>query len=94
MSGYKHPCRYCGKLVEADFNVCPFCGKNTPTGPLRCPKCLSPVEEGWFACGHCGLRLEITCPGCGQETFFGSHCRHCSTELAYVDPGEKGKKKK
>ena len=94
MPGYKHPCRYCGKFVNADSNVCPYCGKNNPTGPLRCPKCLSPVEEDWMACSHCGLRLEITCPGCGKTTFFGSHCSHCNTELTYVDSSDKSKKKK
>jgi hypothetical protein len=23
MAGYKHPCRYCDKLIPADSNVCP-----------------------------------------------------------------------
>ena len=30
MPGYKHPYKYCGKLVSADENVCPFCGTLTP----------------------------------------------------------------
>ena len=33
MPGYKHPCKYCGKLVSFDDNVCPFCGKVNPVGP-------------------------------------------------------------
>ncbi len=93
MPGYKHPCRYCGKLVEADFNICPFCGKTTPTGPLRCPKCRYPIEEGYKVCAHCGLALEISCPKCGKPTFFGPNCQVCNTVLTYEDPDQKKKKK-
>lgn len=45
MGGYKQSCRYCGKLISDDSNVCPYCGKVNPLGPLRCPKCKNPVER-------------------------------------------------
>lgn len=46
MPGYKHPCRYCDKLIPPDSNVCPFCSKINPL-LLRCPKCKDLIEKGW-----------------------------------------------
>ncbi|MFA6582947.1 MAG: hypothetical protein WCS77_01505 [Elusimicrobiaceae bacterium] len=81
MAGYKHQCRYCGKLVQNDAKVCPACGKTRPTGPLRCPKCETPVEAVDKACGHCGLPLETVCAHCGNKTFFGDYCQSCGEKL-------------
>jgi len=81
MPGYKHPCRYCNRLVAADCNVCPFCGKKSPVGPFRCPKCKSPVEDGFRACSHCGRSLTVACPGCGKETGFSAYCPDCGGVL-------------
>lgn len=91
MPGYKHPCRYCGKLVSADNNVCPFCGKVNPVGPLRCPKCRFPIEIGQVACGHCGLSLQLVCPFCAKPTFFGDYCQNCNHRLVVVCPNAKCK---
>ena len=84
MPGYKHPCRYCGKLVSPDSNVCPFCGKVDPSGPLRCPQCRNPIEKGWEKCSNCGLLLRVECPECGKLAFFGDYCEHCDTRLVVV----------
>ncbi len=89
MAGYKHPCRYCGKLVQQDSNVCPACGKVRPTGPLRCPKCQTPVETGDAACAHCGLSLQTDCPACGKKTFFADYCQHCGGRLELPKPQPK-----
>ncbi|MDD5317350.1 MAG: zinc ribbon domain-containing protein, partial [Candidatus ainarchaeum sp.] len=82
--GYKHPCRYCGKLVPQGSKACPFCGKVSPLGPLRCPRCRNPVQKGDKACGACGLGLEIACPYCGKPTFFGDYCDNCGARLMVV----------
>jgi hypothetical protein len=91
MVGFKHLCRYCDKLVPANANVCPFCGKVNPVGKLRCPKCRNPVEKGWYACSHCGLRLEIICPQCGEKTFLSDYCSHCDARLVVVCKNKKCK---
>lgn len=79
--GYKHPCKYCGKLIPPNSTVCPLCGKMNPLGPYRCPKCHEPVEKNWQVCSHCGQNLRIVCPKCGKITFFGDHCEDCSARL-------------
>lgn len=84
--GYKHPCRYCEKLIPPDSEVCPFCGKENPLGPMRCPKCHSPVEKDWQTCSHCGLNLRIVCPYCGKTTFFGDYCEDCGKKLTVICP--------
>ena len=81
MPGYKHPCRYCGELVEADANVCHACGKVNPAGDFRCHKCRAPVKEGWKACGSCGAALDIACPKCIETVFFGDYCSKCGARL-------------
>ena len=86
MAGYKHPCRYCGELVEADANVCQACGKVNPYGELRCHKCRAPVKEGWKVCPGCGLKLEIACPKCAEPVFFGDYCSKCGARLTVVCP--------
>jgi predicted amidophosphoribosyltransferase len=86
MPGYKHPCRYCGKLVSTDDNVCPFCGKVNPVGPQRCPKCRNPIETGQVRCSNCGLSLQINCPNCGKPTFFGDYCQNCNNRLTVICP--------
>jgi hypothetical protein len=91
MPGYKHPCRYCDKLIEADSNTCPLCGKVNPLGPLRCPKCKNPVVKGYKSCGNCGLGLEINCPACGKSTFFGDYCEGCNARLVVICPNPKCK---
>jgi RNA polymerase subunit RPABC4/transcription elongation factor Spt4 len=89
MPGYKHPCRYCGDLVEGDARGCPFCGKVNPTGPLRCPACASPIETGWKACSHCGLMLEGPCPKCGKVTILIDYCRHCQERPSMICPNRR-----
>jgi len=89
MAGYKHPCRYCDKLVPAEANVCPFCGKVNPLGSFRCPKCRTPVQKDWKACSNCGLALELACPHCGKTTFFGDYCFSCNARLTVVCPDKK-----
>ncbi len=86
MVGYKHPCRYCGKLIDADSNLCPYCGKVNPLGSLRCPKCHEPIKKDYKVCPGCGLKLEITCPFCGEKTFFGDYCDKCDERLVVVCP--------
>jgi hypothetical protein len=84
MPGFKHPCQYCGDLVDGDVLVCPFCGKVNPAGPLRCPVCASPIEKGWKACSHCGLMLEGPCPKCGQITCLIDYCQLCQERLVII----------
>ena len=84
--GYKHPCKYCGKLIPPNSTVCPLCGKMNPLGPYRCPKCHEPVEKDWQVCSHCGQNLRIVCPKCGKVTFFGDYCEDCSTRLLVICP--------
>ena len=91
MPGYKHPCRYCDKLIPPGSAVCPICGKVNPLGPLRCPKCMTQIEKGWKKCGHCGLSLEITCPKCGKVNFFGDYCEYCKARLTVICPNRKCK---
>jgi len=86
MIGYKHPCRYCDKLVPPTSQVCPFCGKVNPLGPLRCPNCRTPIQKDYAVCSHCGLSLTTRCPTCGKPTFFGDYCEHCDTRLVVVCP--------
>ncbi|NLH39591.1 MAG: hypothetical protein GX445_05980 [Elusimicrobia bacterium] len=91
MPGYKHPCRYCNKLIPSDSRICPLCGKNNPLGPLRCPKCQDPIEKGWKNCPNCGLALEIECSACGKITFFSDYCDHCGKRIIVVCPNPKCK---
>ncbi len=80
MSGYKHPCKYCGQLIPPNSNVCPVCGKVNPL-ETRCPKCRAPIKEGWARCSSCGLSLVTNCPKCGKPTFFGDYCQNCGNQL-------------
>lgn len=86
MPGYKHPCRYCDKLIPPDSNVCPMCGKVNPLGPLRCPKCRNPIQKNYKSCPNCGLELKTICIHCGEKTFFGDYCEHCDSRLVVVCP--------
>jgi RNA polymerase subunit RPABC4/transcription elongation factor Spt4 len=86
MPGYKHPCRYCNTLVEKDAEFCPACGKAHPTGPVRCQWCKSPIVPGQAVCSNCGMNLQITCPFCGQATFFGDYCDACGQRLVQPCP--------
>ncbi len=86
MPGYMHPCRYCNEIIPPDSNVCPICGKVNPLGPLRCPKCRSPIQKKYKVCPSCGLSLEITCPHCGERTFFGDYCERCGKRLVIICP--------
>ncbi|HPD55381.1 MAG TPA: zinc ribbon domain-containing protein [Candidatus Paceibacterota bacterium] len=79
--GYKHPCKYCGKLIPPNSTVCPFCEKANPLGPYRCPKCHEPIEKEWQVCPNCNQNLRIVCPYCGKITFFGDHCEDCGARL-------------
>jgi len=91
MAGYKHPCRYCGKLIPPEAKTCPLCGKINPLGPMRCPKCRNPVEKNWQKCANCGLTLQTVCVQCGKTGFFGDYCEHCSGRLTVICPDPKCK---
>jgi len=82
--GYKHPCRYCGKLINQGAKLCQFCAKVSPLGPLRCPKCRNPIEKGQKVCSNCGLTLEISCPWCNERTFFADYCKKCDKRLMII----------
>jgi len=84
--GYKHPCKYCKKLIPPNSTACPYCGKVNPLGPSRCPKCHEPTEKDWKVCAKCNLDLRITCPFCGKITFFGEHCEDCGARLLVKCP--------
>jgi predicted amidophosphoribosyltransferase len=85
--GYKHPCRYCGKLIPPNSNVCPFCAKDNPLGPLRCPRCMNPIDKEWKKCSGCGQELSVQCPECGEKTFFADYCEKCGARLVVKCPG-------
>ncbi|MFO7811246.1 MAG: hypothetical protein R6V47_07760 [Candidatus Delongbacteria bacterium] len=89
MPGFKHPCRYCDKLVPPNSNVCPFCGKINPKGPTRCPVCRNPISSDYKVCAGCGLELKTVCPECGKETFLGDYCEHCDVRLLVVCTNKK-----
>lgn len=86
MVGYKVPCRYCQELISPDANVCPLCGKVNPAGSPRCPQCRNPLKKEWQKCEHCGLELQVSCPKCGQKTFFDDYCAACGARLTVVCP--------
>ena len=86
MISYKQPCRYCDQLIPPESNICPLCGKVNPLGPLRCPKCSNPVRKDYIVCSNCGLSLRVTCPSCGETTFFGDYCEHCGERLTVICP--------
>lgn len=84
--GYKHACKYCGKLIPPDSTACPYCEKVNPLGPFRCPKCHEPIEKDFKMCPKCKLNLRIVCPFCEKTTFFGEHCEDCGTRLMVTCP--------
>jgi len=84
--GYKHPCKYCGKLIPPNSVACPFCEKVNPLGPDRCPKCHEPIDKKWKVCTKCNQNLRIVCPYCGKVTFFGNHCEDCGARLLVTCP--------
>jgi hypothetical protein len=84
--GYKHPCKYCEKLIPPDSTACPFCEKVNPLGPFRCPKCHEPIEKEWKVCAKCKQNLRIICPFCDKVTFFGDHCEDCGERLLVTCP--------
>ena len=89
MPGYKHPCRYCNQFIPPNSNRCPLCGKVRPLGPLRCPRCAAPIRKGWIKCNSCGQSLQVVCPACGKDTFFGDYCEHCDHHMVVVCPHRK-----
>lgn len=84
--GYKHSCKYCGKLIPPNSAACPFCEKMNPLGPDRCPKCHEPTDKKWKVCAKCNQNLRIVCPFCGKVTFFGDYCEDCGARLLVVCP--------
>jgi len=84
--GYRHPCKYCGKLIPPNSLVCPFCGKTNPSGPFRCPQCHEPVEKNWLVCSKCNQNLRLVCPYCGKNIFFGDYCENCNARLLVKCP--------
>ena len=86
MAGYKHPCAYCGKLVNRTRTFARTAVKELRRGHFKCPRCRNTVERDFKLCAHCGLPLHIICPTCGKETFFGAQCDVCSTSLLVTCP--------
>lgn len=84
--GPRQPCKYCGKIISPNSNLCQFCGKVSPLGPLRCPKCRNPVAQTAATCGGCGLAMKIFCIFCGKKTSFGDYCDKCKQRLLVVCP--------
>ena len=54
-----------GEKEESDS--CPFCGKTN--------------GDGAQFCRHCGSRLYIRCPNCGESVKYGSYCDKCGAKL-------------
>jgi len=95
--GYKHPCRFCGQLVEANSPYCPHCTRPHPH-QMVCPWCFAPIQAGWRACNKCGRSLIVRCNKCGNEVGpdsdacekCGTVIRHrCPTCAAVVTPGDR-----
>src|SRR3989337_970986 len=95
--GYKHPCRFCGQLVEANSPYCPHCTRPHPH-QMVCPWCFAPIQAGWRACNKCGMSLIVRCNKCGNEVGpdsdacekCGTVIRHrCPTCAAVVTPGDR-----
>jgi RNA polymerase subunit RPABC4/transcription elongation factor Spt4 len=60
MPTFKHPCPYCGKLIDRDVAACPYCGQGEPFSPKRCPSCRKIVEDpAWVVCPACGASLLV-----------------------------------
>jgi predicted amidophosphoribosyltransferase len=97
MTGYKHPCRFCGNLVEESSTVCPFCARPHPL-QMVCPYCMAPISAGWTVCNKCGKPLVIPCPKCGNpvgpDVDTCEKCHQvvrfrCPTCAAVIAPGAK-----
>jgi len=97
MPGFKHPCRFCGKLVDANSAYCPFCARPHPH-QLACPWCLAPIQPDFQVCNKCGKRLIVLCAKCNAPVGpDGDACGQCGTVARYrcptcaavVGPGEK-----
>ena len=88
MLGYQQPCRYCDELIPPMSETCPQCGRVNPH-TQRCPRCRNPVRRNWVSCSGCGLPLKISCPFCGEETFFGDYCDACDARLVVRCSDEK-----
>ncbi len=68
MPTFKHPCPYCGQLIDRAVAVCPYCGIAEPFSPKRCPSCRKIVEDpAWKMCPSCGASLTVAAvPATGQ----------------------------
>ena len=61
MPTYKHPCPYCGKLIDKVVAACPYCGVVEPFSPKRCQACRKIIEDpAWIVCPSCGASLILT----------------------------------
>jgi predicted amidophosphoribosyltransferase len=73
MPTYKHPCPYCGKLIDRAVSACPFCGQADPFAPKRCQACRKIVEDpAWIVCPSCGASLIAPPPGATATTGTGA----------------------
>jgi RNA polymerase subunit RPABC4/transcription elongation factor Spt4 len=58
MPTFKHPCPYCGKLIDKVVRACPYCGQDDPFAPKRCQNCHKIVDDPtWVVCPSCGQSL-------------------------------------
>jgi predicted amidophosphoribosyltransferase len=66
---FKHPCPYCGKLIDRAAAACPYCSQPDPFAPKRCPNCRKIVEDpAWVTCPSCGQSLIAPPPGATHAT--------------------------
>ncbi len=69
MPTFKHPCPYCGKLIDRVVAACPFCGVIEPFSPKRCQNCRKIVEDpAWVVCPSCGQSLLAPPPAAAGTT--------------------------
>ena len=80
MASYKKPCIHCGRLVDADAQVCPGCGSRSPLA-YRCPSCRKEIQPQDAVCSACSRSLQVDCPHCRQKTRAGERCDQCGKTL-------------
>ena len=60
MPTFKHPCPYCGKLIDRVVSACPYCAQVEPFSPKRCQTCRKIIEDpAWVVCPTCGASLIV-----------------------------------
>lgn len=49
----------------------------------ECTDCQTTCPVDWQFCAHCGARLAVTCPSCGEPLppVGARFCAHCGVEI-------------